>query len=395
MKLLMAGINYNNTCISKREKLSFTPEQIGNICKNICRIEDIYGCIILSTCNRTEIYISCSPYGHYNADDLLLKYAGITDFDGVFEKIEDTDVVYYIMELACGLKSQIVGESQIVTQINSALEISMENNCTDSVLDTLFRIAVSAGKYTLTNARITNIPLSCAYGAMDMLLKKYSNLKEKKCVIIGNGKMSKILQQLLISKECHVWVTLRSYKHGNNETVIGCSGISYNERYEYIKDCNFVVSATRSPHYTLTYDKFSLLKKMPEIAIDLAMPRDIDPEIKKLCNCFNIDDLGYETKIDENSLQKVYDIIDKFAADFIQWYNYKLSLPTISIIKHIITKRIIKSSEITKEVLNNTEGSVAMIVEKTVDMLLGGMKNNVLPDTMEACRKKIEERARF
>lgn len=392
----MAGINFKNSSIADREILSFSNERAGDISEAICNEKGVEGCIILSTCNRTEIYISCNEYFVGKPDTLLLKHSNIKNINCKFLEAEGIDVVYYIMDLACGLKSQIVGEGQIVSQLNNALEISLERGCTNSELDTLFRIAVSAGKYCLTNAKITNVPLSSAYGVVELLERSYDNLKGKSCVVIGNGKIGRIVQSLLIKKGCNVFVTLRSYKYGNNDIIKGCKAINYNDRYSHIENCDFVISATRSPHYTITYDKISTLNNMPDILIDLALPRDIEPSVKKLCSCYNIDELGYESKINDEDLKAVRAIVEKYVADFINWKNYKLSLPDILRIKNIISQRIVKSCNAEGEVIDsNMDCLVSVAVDKTVDILLGSMKEYILPETMENCRRKIEERARL
>ncbi len=390
----MAGVNYKNNNISQREKLSFTFERIIQISQNICGIEGVWGCIILSTCNRTEIYLSMEDVGENISDKFLLEYSKIQEFDGVFEKREGEEVVYYIMELACGIKSQIMGEEQIVSQINHALEISRENGCTDSALNTLFRIAVSAGKYALTNVKISNTPVSSAYAAVKFLSQKYENLKNKKCVIIGNGKMGQIAQKLLVKKGCMVFVTLRSYKHGNNDIVKGCIAIKYKERYNYIDGTDFVISATKSPHYTLTYDKFKDLIKKPDIVIDLAVPRDVEALISKECECFNIDEFGYKTEISSEKIDIIYGIVEKFTRLFFNWENYKMSLQSIEELKDIISRRIVKS-EFKFADSYKIDNVVAKTVDKTVDMLLGGMKDYISPDIIDLCKKKVRERARL
>lgn len=391
MRLLMAGINYKNNCIAIRERLYFTPEKAGEICEKIFKSHNcIYGCVILSTCNRTEIYISSDDNISMDADEILLKYSEITDNNIQFEKCEDNEAVHYIMELACGLKSQIPGDGQIAGQINAALQISRERGCADSVLNTLFRIAVSAGKYSLTNNKITSVPLSSAYGAAEFLSKKYGALKGKKCMVIGNGKMGQLMQKLLLEKGVSVWVTLRSYKRGNNRVIKGCNTISYKDRYKTVSKCDFVISATKSPHFTLTYDMLSQLNKLPDIIIDLAVPRDIEEKVSELCDCYNIDALGYKAEIDEVKLMRAYEITNKFADDFISWKNYRMSLPEIAAIKDIIARRIIKAED-----CGGSEALVQDTVKKTVDIMLGSMKDNILPYTMEICRKKIEERARL
>ncbi len=390
----MAGVDYKNNSIFQREKLSFTSERAVQISQNICGLENVWGCIILSTCNRTEIYLSMEDIGENIADKLLFEYSKIYKFDGVCEKRESAEVVYYIMELACGIKSQIVGEGQIVSQINYALEVSGKNGCTDSALNTLFRIAVSAGKYALTNVNISNTPVSSAYAAVKFLSQKYENLKNKRCVVIGNGKMGQIAQKLLVKKGCRVFVTLRSYKHGNNEIIKGCMAIKYKERYDYINGADFVISATKSPHYTLTYDKFKDLIQKPDIVIDLAVPRDVEALISKECECFNIDEFGFKTEISSEKIDIIYDIVEKFTRVFFNWENYKMSLQSIAELKNIISRRIVKSGfkSVDSDKIDNIVGET---VNKTVDMLLGGMKDYINPDIIDSCKKKIRERARL
>ena len=389
MRLFMAGVNYKQNSLSQREKLSFTIEKTGEICRSICSLGYIDGCVVISTCNRTEIYINSESLNENIADKILLEHSKIYDFDGVFEKKGDEEAVYHIIELACGLKSQIVGEEQIIGQINSAMEVSRNNGGGSPVLNTLFRIAVSAGKYVVTNVKKENVSLSSAYGAVELLVSKYGNIRGKKCVVIGNGKMGQIVQKLLLKKGCEVFVTLRGYKHGNNNIIKGGKAIKYSERYNYIDGADFIISATKSPHYTLTYDNFKSIMNMPEIIVDLAVPRDVEPNISQLCQCFNIDELGFRESVNIYEDYEIVNIVRKFAGDFFQWENYRASLKSIEEVKDIISKRIVKSG------FENDESIVENTVRKTVDILLGAMKQYVCPETINECLKKIEERARL
>lgn len=392
--LFMAGINYKDNCISKREEIYFDPEKTADICRNIYKLKDIDGIVILSTCNRTEIYLSAKVRPEEDADKILLKYSGIKNFDGIFEKREGEDAVHHIIELACGIKSQIIGESQIAGQINRAVKISRENGCSDPTLNTLFRIAVSAGKYVLANAVVSNVPISSASAAVEFLKNKYKNIENKKCVVIGNGKMGKIVQSLLIKNGCRVFVTLRNYKHGGNKIIKGCKAIEYKERYVYADGADFIISATKGPHYTITYDEFKNIRRKPEIILDIAVPRDVEPAVSKEWNCIDIDGLGLKPEISAEKLNLIYDIAEKFAEDFFNWENYRLSLPDIEIIKRIVSERIIIGNA-----KDGYEGDIDEIIrrtaEKTADIILGGIKEYITPEIIKLCRNKIRERARL
>lgn len=393
MSIFMAGADYKKNSLDKRERLAFTYEKTARICAGAKKLFNVDGCVVISTCNRTEIYISDKNMTENNADEILLRCAEINDFDGVFDKREGKEAVFHLIELSCGLKSRIVGEEQIIGQINLAAEISRSKGCSDPFLNTLFRIAVSAGKYAVTNALITGLKPSCANEAVEFLKRKYKSLYKKKCVVIGNGKIGKMAQRLLIKEGCVVFVTLREYKNGNNDYIKGCEPVGYSERYKYIDKADFVISATKSPHYTLTEEGLKKISHLPEVIVDLAVPRDVESSVGGLCGCVSIDELGDGLSIDKKKLFKVHNIAEKFCGDYFRWENYKNSIEHIEFIKNIISERIIKSmeyekKEIIQEIVNET-------VKKTTDIIMGGMKGCVEPGIIYKCRKKIEERARL
>ena len=398
MKLYMASVNYQNSCMEDRERLSFSSEQVESLCKSIYDKEKISGCVILATCNRTEIYVSSNDDDvEIRPDYFLLSHSDVNDFDGVFERKCDRDVVCHLIELASGLKSQILGEGQIVTQINTAWKIAADAGCTDSYLNVLFRNAVTAGKYVLTHAHMSAVPLSSAYGAYDLLKRKFTKLKGKRGIIIGNGNMGKLMQGLLIEQGCDVKVTIRGYVHGNNEVMAGCHKIKYADRYKHIENCDFVVSATKSPHFTITYNEMSRLKSFPQIMIDLAMPRDIEEKAGELCEVKNINELGFKTEVDEETLNRVYDIIEKYINRFYEWYTYKQSLEEIEKMRAVMKKRIMINCqmELSHNLDINTEKIIDISVDKAVNMMLGGMKGTYTYEEIKQCREKIEKRARI
>ena len=413
MKLELASLNFKNSSISERERLAFSEEEIRRIIHEIKKDKSVSGCVLLATCNRTEIYLSRridkpemdDIYGEEEEKDrditaeksvgeLLLEAAGISDFKGSFETKEGRDVAFYLSELASGLKSQILGEGQIVTQINNAWDIARNEKCTDSVLNVLFRNAVSAGKKVLTNVKISGVPLSSAYAAFDLIMKHYKDISDKKALIIGNGNMGRLMQQLLYEKGCDVVVTIRGYAHGNNTVVEGCKKISYAERYEYMEKCDFVVSATRSPHRTVKPEKVKRLSKIPELMIDLAMPRDIDAAVGELCTVKNINELGFKTDVDEETLSRVYEIVEEAVSNFYHWYSYETSLEEIELLKGAMKKRLYGNFRNENIEIEQEEAVIELAVDKCVKMMIGGMHEFLDADKIKECRRKIEGRTR-
>lgn len=396
----MAGIDYKSATIDIREKISFTETEIIDICGKIYAEIGVFGCIILSTCNRTEIYISCSDGFDISAEQLLLKYSKIKCSQLKFKNLENMDAVYHLIEVACGIHSKILGESQIFGQINNACEISRNNGFSDSVLNTLFRIAVTAGKYAVTNVKIVGVPVSSSYSAVKLLAEKLGTLRGKRGLVIGNGKMGKIACRLLLEQKCKVSVTVRTYKHSleNKFDYKNCDTVDYRNRFLVAEDADFIISATKSPHFTVTEEDVLKLKNPPKVIVDLSLPRDIDPNIYNLSQieCFNVDDLTIDyNSINSEKINAIYEIADKFAADFLKWKNYKYSVDEIADIKTILANRVIKSvfSENFKD--DNFDKSVKYAVSKTTDMLFGAMKSSIVPENIHLCKQKLLERARL
>lgn len=326
LRIASAGIDYKNTPIELREKLSFNDKRLLEIMEVICENEEISGCVIISTCNRTEIYLSFDDSGEEpDAGELLCMAANVefSLFKNKFIYRYDDEAVQYLMEVACGLHSAILCEEQISGQINSAAQLSREGGFSDALLNTLFRNAVTAGKRALTEVSVQNVPLSTAYGAVKMAERLYGTLRNKECLVIGNGKMGRAAAQYLLRHGCRVTMTLRTYRHGENIIPDGCGKIGYDRRFEQAEKSDFVISATRSPHYTLRDEDIINMSKKPDYIFDLAVPRDIEPEIYNIVKCYTVDDICVDNSAQKEQLMKIYSIIDEFKERFEQWKKYK------------------------------------------------------------------------
>jgi glutamyl-tRNA reductase len=340
--------------------------------------------VILSTCNRSEIYISAE--GEVDAENILLRYAEVDkgDFIGRLKSYKDSEVVYHLIETACGINSAIKGESQIITQISRSVDISRECKCTDAELDVLFRTAVTTARKAV-NDSVSYRKLSSASKAVERLGELCGSLKDKRCVVIGNGRVGVLAARLLAEKGAAVTITLRSYRHGGNVIPKGCGYIDYSKRLNAIDGCDILISATKSPHYTFTSAMAEGIT-LPQYIVDLAVPRDIEPSVceDKDTTYFNIDDFVFEDEINE----EVYEIVDEGVSEYTAWFNYRESIGYIEDIKGIIAKRIAISTGLDEE-------AVAITAARTTDMIFGGIKGVITPKVIEECYNKIKERARL
>lgn len=399
MQLIMAGLNYRTAPIALREQFSFSERKARSFMLDVYKIHGVNGCVLISTCNRTELYLSVDPGCTVMPHQLLIQAAKADErqMSGRFFQKRDDEAALYLMEVACGLHSQILHEEQIVTQVGQAISLARSCCTTDAMLDTLFRTAVSAGKYAQTNVQVSAVPLSISYTAVQMLEQGCGDLAGKTCVVVGNGKMGRLAADLLVERGCRVYVTLRSYHHGETIVPFGTTPIPYEERFSKIDGADIVLSATRSPHFTITAKQLEKLKKKPAWIMDLAMPRDVEETCKKLpgVNCRNLDDFESGTQPDAEALEALHRIAKRYADEFRMWQNYRDSVPYIRRLKELSVDRLMHSTAL--DMYRNNEDLdeiVRLVTEKTIDMVMGGIKPEVTPDLMKSCCEKVYDRAR-
>ncbi len=321
----MSGINYQTTSLDVREKCAIMESHIGALAKKIRDEHAFDGCVLISTCNRTEVYIS-SQDSVLSPDSILCDALGLELNEACFETRLELDCVNYLFETAAGLHSQILGDGQIITQLGVMLYEARKASATDSVLETLFRTAITAGKRIRTDTTLGQKNATHAEAAIWRLEQELTTLKSCKSLVIGNGVIGRLTAQLLEQKGADVTMTLREYKYKPVQIPQGCKTIPYSKRVEYMDDCDIVLSATTSPHFTIKYEDIQGLAKIPAIFVDLAVPRDIDPKIGEITMLFNVDTLGNSSNISE--IPEVREIIETYIDKFYSWLSFKKALVT-------------------------------------------------------------------
>ena len=285
MSISMIGVDHSRAPVDIRALFAFTKKNAGEAMERLKSQEGIRGCIILSTCNRLEIWASVEDTFELSLYDCLCRLKGIQDasYEEYFVKRTDREAVEHLFYLASGLKSQILGEDQILTQVKDALNLAREHFTTDSVLEVLFRMAVTAGKKIKTEVPFAHGNPSVIHQAVAYLESQGYSIKGKTCMVIGNGEMGKVAAQTLREAGGDVTVTVREYRSGIVQIPVGCKRINYTERVSYLPKCDLVVSATASPNFTLREEIFENLElEKTLILIDLAVPRDIEPGIGRM-----------------------------------------------------------------------------------------------------------------
>ena len=394
MKIAMSGLDHSLAPIALREQLSFTKTGVRDLDRRLLEVPGVTGAVLLSTCNRTECYLSHEEDASPDPGALLCAAAGVdyAAFAPAFVTRRGEDCARHLMEVACGLRSRILGEDQILTQVKSAILTAREGGSADSVLETLFRTAAACGKAAKGTARLTSLPASAAHQAVAVLEERMGCLAGRRALVIGNGEMGRLAASLLHSRDCRTTVTLRSYHHGETVVPAGCAVAPYDDRYAAMEGCDLVLSATTSPHYTVTAEPFQALAHPPAVLVDLAIPRDIQPEIGAMpgVTLLNIDSLGTTVGADRAALDRVEAVVEEHLLSLRQWYNYRQCLPALEEVKEALRERL----RFYLEPDMDAEEAAEMAFTRTVDLLAGGLKEGLTSEMLRDCAAKIRAHTR-
>lgn len=399
----MIGIDHSMAPVDIRALFAFTKKEAGQAMEEIKKHDGISGCIILSTCNRLELWVSVQE-DEVSLYDLLCKMKGIEEqkYKDYFVARRDKDAVEHLFYLTSGLKSQIIGEDQILTQVKDALSLSRENYTADSVLEVLFRMAVTAGKKIKTEVPLAHGNPSVIHQALESLGKQGYFVDGKICMVIGNGEMGKVAAQTLREAGADVTVTIRQYKSGIVNIPLGCKRINYGDRMEYVPQCDLIVSATASPNYTLKKEGFDGLEiTRPLTLIDLAVPRDIEPSLGNETNItlYDMDSFRGEKLSDEmeEQFKKAGEIVCQQMEEFYQWLDGRDIIPRIQEIKeeavHDFYLRIAKVLKNTPMEENDREKLTMAIDQaagKVVNKLIFGLRDSLNQKAFLDCVAGLE-----
>ena len=328
MKLMMTGLDHNRADIEIRERFALTKEKSERILAAVKGSGLVGGSVIISTCNRTEFYVSVPADAVFEPSKTLcgMMDRDFSEYEHFFTERYDEQAIDHLCRVASGLDSQIIGDDQIITQVREALESSRKSNCTDSYIETMFKTAIQAAKKVKTNVILKTLGTDSVPSKSIAKLKSICSLAYKNAVVIGNGQMGRLVSELLIHEKANVTVTLREYKYGVIQVPKRANTISYSERYSAIENADIVVSATASPHFTLTYDELIKLAHIPEIIIDLAVPRDADPAIGEIPGTalLTVDEISGDSRnIPPEIISEIDAIIDKNIDQYYRWLNFK------------------------------------------------------------------------
>ncbi len=284
MEILAVSVNHNTAGAEEREKVSMTTSQRIDLMNDLLD-DGIMEVIALSTCNRTEIYAAVPRADKRKYLDMLtntfVSMSGEDSYDACIQRSSGPRAVKHIYRVAAGLDSVVLGEDQILGQLREAHELALDIGASGKFLNRTIRDAIAKAKQIKTDIKISEEPISVCSIGIKYIEKQIGSLEGKTALVVGTGKMGRQalsylhgmnLKNLMMTNRTHHKGVEVAQKFDNVEVV------SYDDRYEIVKDADVLISATGSPHVIFKDEKLGVLNRHLTI-LDMAIPRDIDSKI--------------------------------------------------------------------------------------------------------------------
>jgi glutamyl-tRNA reductase len=349
MHLHCVGLNHQTASLNLRERMAFDEEKTRAAlaclgCGVHGQVSNACEMVILSTCNRVEIY-TASPDSQI--DSLLTCLADLhriprSEFEPHLYHLMDEQAVQHLFRVAAGLDSQVLGESQILGQVSQALDLARSQNTAGPIISRLFQAAIFAGKRVRAETHFGQNPASIPSLTAGLIARAVPHLDRAQVVLIGAGEMAQLVMAALRKRStCDILVVNRSLARARElAQAWGAEATTFEHLEAALTKADCVVSSTGAPHtvipLSLVAKAMQLRPERPLLAIDIAVPRDIDPQVGKLpgVGLIDLDSLnqGLEQSLAERrrAVPLVESILAEEVAHFLNFLKTLDVLPVIA-----------------------------------------------------------------
>jgi glutamyl-tRNA reductase len=387
MQLVVLGLNHKTAPVDVRECFAFDDEKIHQALKYLYEYEDIRECVLLSTCNRTEMYAVVD-----DADDALAtmqsfferlsaRSINIAEYGFYYQEVE---CIEHLFRVSASLDSLVLGEGQILSQVKKAYSAARDLATTSTVLNTLFNRAIAVGKRVRTETRIAFSAVSISYAAVELAKKILGNLENSNVLVLGAGEMSELTARHLVENGVKtVFVSNRRYERAVAlaDKFQGVA-VPFQDFMNCAVDADIIITSTGAPHYIIrAWDVAHLMPKRqgrPIIFIDIAVPRDVEPEVAAIAGVelYNIDSLEAvvqsNIRLREKEVVLAEAIVAEELSDLVNKFRYLSFQPVFArltgkaeqIRQRQFKKVLSKLSDLTDEEKKVIENMSKMIIRK-------------------------------
>jgi len=330
MNILCAGLNHRTAHLDVRERFAVRENEMEELLERLRAIEGVSGAVMLSTCNRVELYASslCPMRALEGFRSILAERAGL---EAPLYYHDTTQAVRHLFRVASGLDSMVIGETEILGQVKKAYSVAANAGAATRPLHKLFQHAFRVAKSVRTETQITSGPTSIGSVAVELAGKIFGSLEDRRVMILGAGEISERTARSLQSRGVRsVIVSNRTYERAAQLAAeIGGMALHFDHWEKSFADIDILISSTNAPHAILTPEKLAPLLKLrrgaPLFVIDLAVPRDADPDINEMEGVFlyDIDSLeqiaAQSLDIRRQEVVRCESLIEQHVGGFISW----------------------------------------------------------------------------
>lgn len=385
MNIISVAINHHTAPIELREALYLSENEIRSYL-NDALAELAKEAYILSTCNRTEIYIVPSDYSitYKEIQNFLLSKKQIAQITpNHFRNYFSCGAVNHLFHIAAGIDSLVIGDQQILGQVKDAYTIAIEENSIGTYLQKTLQTALKVGKRVKTETELFEGPSSISAAAVQLMGKIFSDIKKKSILVIGAGETSQLtLQNLKQKNVTDITITNRTLSRAEKlAKEFGCKVLPFSDFKEYLHNFDVIISATSSQEFILSREEvkeaISKRKNQPIVIMDIAIPRDIDPSVKDLENIFYNDIDALQSIVNQTlqnrelKIPKIKKIILEELIELFSWYNSLQISPIIKSLREKFEEIRVQEFEAFKNKFNPEEiENLELMTKRIINKLL-------------------------
>lgn len=401
MNLIIVGLNHKTSPIEIREKLSFPSQSIGEPLKKLLNSGLNEG-VILSTCNRVEVLAITSDMekGVWQVKRFLSEFHGIP-----LEKLDEhlyvhrgEEAVKHLFRVGAGLDSMVMGEPQILGQVKDSYGYAVQHNTAGVIVNKLYHKAFQVAKRIRTETKIGESAVSISFAAIELARKIFGELSGKTVMLLGAGEMAELAAKHLQTNGIReILVANRTYEKAV-EMVKGFCGtaIMFREFPHYLKSVDIVIASTGSQNFIIRPDQIHEVmrerRNKPMFFIDISVPRNIDPLVNNIDNCYvyDVDDLqgvvvaNLQERVKE--AQAAEKIIDEEIEKFYRWIKSLDVVPTIIALRQACDQ--IRKAELSKALPSLNGGNLSDKDQKVLDAMTSAIVNKILHHPVTHLKKE-------
>lgn len=392
MYIVTIGLNHRTAPVEVREKMAFPENQLTEALRELRNSKTCRGCVILQTCNRTEIYAAVIQVekGIAEIQLYLAQKCGlpIDELRRYLYVYNPYDAIDHLFRVAAGLDSMIPGETQILGQVRESYEAALDRGASNGVLNALFQQAIHTGKRVRTETKIDQNAISVGYAAVELARKALQGLDGRTALVVGAGKMAALtIEYLTVKGIGELMVCGRSPgKAARLAECFGGAAVPIEEMYHLAARVDLILSCTSAPHPVIRAGELeaalSSRRSSPLVIVDVAVPRDVEPLAANLpgVSLYDIDDL--EQVVEENLAHRrelalmAEEIINEDADAFLTWLSTLSVIPTIKALK----RRAERVKEVELQRAFNRLGPLDQRQRRVISALAGSIVNQLMHD---------------